>query len=341
MALTAFELLNNQIFNLLFILCNTLAIIIWLTTLITDNYSYMDRLWPILPMIYSWIWLYVSLRYNSDSASSTINHSIIKSDFSSQSRLILMVILITLWGTRLAYTFWRRGYYSLKHEDHRWEFVKKKFNYPKEKLKFHIFNFIFMAFLQNWILFGYSLPLWFIQTNSIKYSTDPNEKFQEPFNYLDFLIALLFLIFYSIEAIADEQQWRFQTGKRKWESLKATKKSISEYTLEQQEDFKRGFLTKGLFKYSRHPNYFGDILLWLCIYAFTLSAQYSSLINSFSFSMLFNYSVFSSLSMCYLFQRSVKVTEAISAKKYEQYRDYQSKVGRIWPSFTSYLPEKL
>ena len=51
-----------------------------------------------------------------------------------------------------------------------------------------------MGFIQNWILLGYTLPLWFIQTHF---------KSQEPFNQFDVVVAVLYLIFFSIEAIAD------------------------------------------------------------------------------------------------------------------------------------------
>ena len=57
--------------------------------------------------------------------------------------------------------FWRRGYYRLDHEDHRWEYIRKRLNYPERKLPFHIYNFVLMAFIQNWILIGHALPLWY------------------------------------------------------------------------------------------------------------------------------------------------------------------------------------
>ncbi len=52
----------------------------------------------------------------------------------------------------------------------------------------------------------------------------------------------------------------FQTKKYKWLSEKDKNiKNVNNYTKEELEDFKRGFLTKGLFKYSRHPNFFGEL----------------------------------------------------------------------------------
>jgi steroid 5-alpha reductase family enzyme len=182
-----------------------------------------------------------------------------------------------------------------------------------------------MAFMQNWVLLGYSLPMWYIQTNK-----------SSPINAADFVVAFVYLIFYAIEAIADEQQWSFQSKKHDWLKNKKT----SKYTKEQVEDFERGFLVKGLFKYCRHPNYFGDIFLWLAIYLFTISAQLDSLSKNFQISSLFNYSMFSGLVMCYLFQRSVRVTEKIQTKKYPEYAEYQKKIGRLLPSLKGYTPKK-
>ena len=210
--------------------------------------------------------------------------------------------------------------------DHRWDLVKKRLNYPEKKIPFHIFNFIFMAFMQNWILIGYALPMWYIQTHR-----------QEELNLLDAVVAVFYLISFTIEAVADEQQWNFQSKKYMWIDEQKSKVKSSEFSNEQIEDFKRGFLIRGLFQFCRHPNYFGDILLWWSIYAFSLSAQYSSLTSVFS---LFNYSMWATLLMTYMFQRSVKVSEIITKSKYPEYTRYQDKVGRIFPSFTAYAPAR-
>ena len=190
-----FNLFSDEIFRYFLIACNGIALLIWLFTLITQNFSQMDRLWPILPMFYSWGFLYTALAFNpSVNRSVTFATQINASNTSSQYRLFLITFFISIWGIRLFYVFWRRGYYNWEHEDYRWEHVKRKFDYPNTKAAFHVFNFVFMAFIQNWILLGYALPLWFIQTNL---------KSQETFNVLDIVIALAYLIFYSIEAIAD------------------------------------------------------------------------------------------------------------------------------------------
>jgi steroid 5-alpha reductase family enzyme len=50
----------------------------------------------------------------------------------------LMAGLILVWGVRLVYVFWRRGYFKWGHEDHRWDELKKKLKYPEKKLYFHL-----------------------------------------------------------------------------------------------------------------------------------------------------------------------------------------------------------
>ncbi len=195
-----------------------------------------------------------------------------------------------------------------------------------------------MAFIQNWILFGHALPLWFIQTN-----TSHNRlSAQQPLNPFDLLLALLFLVFFLFEYFGDEQQWHFQTQKHKYLAECKENKDTSHYTQDQIEDFKRGFLCKGLFAYSRHPNYFGELFMWWAIWAFTLSSQYSVFVSEgFHFTDLFNYAMYSNVIMSLLFPRSSKVTEKISLSKYPEYRDYQARVNMIFPSLTKFVPGKV
>lgn len=175
--------------------------------------------------------------------------------------------------------------------------------------------------------------MWYIQTNK-----------PDGFNVLDGIVAVLYFVFFLIEAVADEQQWIFQSRKHKW--LKEDKnQQSSNYTSEEIADFKRGFICRGLFAYSRHPNYFGDTLLWWAIYAFSITSRLSEFTNKsftgYTLLNLFNYSMFSALLMTLLFQRSVQVSEKLTAGKYPEYKHYQSKVGRIWPvSFRPYKPKQ-
>lgn len=37
--------------------------------------------------------------------------------------------------------------------------------------------------------------------------------------------------------------------------------------------YKRGFITTGLFQYTRHPNFFCEISMWWVIYLFSVSSS--------------------------------------------------------------------
>ena len=85
-------------------------------------------MWSIIPAIYSWIFAAYS-GYNK--------------------KIIMMTLLPTIWGIRLTYNAWRRGYFSggLKFwegmEDYRWEYVRK--NIIKNSILWILFNFFFIS----------------------------------------------------------------------------------------------------------------------------------------------------------------------------------------------------
>merc|ERR1711957_537180 len=119
------------------------------------------------------------------------------------------------------------------------------------------------------------------------------------------------MIFWFFEAIADQQQWNFQEKK----------KLLLKENKELNDDFKRGFLTKGLFKYSRHPNFFAEISLWWIIYAFSVNAS----------GIIFNFSIIGTLILSLIFKASTNLTEEISSGKYPEYKNYQKFTSKFIP----------
>ena len=118
-------ILKDEIFRYFLIANTSFALFIWIFNLITSNISHMDRLWGILPSIWASGFLYAAVTLNpGKEENSGNNYSILKSDDTSISRLILMAFLIAIWGIRICYVFYRRGYYSWGHEDHRWEEIR-------------------------------------------------------------------------------------------------------------------------------------------------------------------------------------------------------------------------
>lgn len=322
---------------------NTIALTTWLLTLINNNFSQVDRIWSMLPVIYSWAFVITSIYHNpgpepdvqirseyrkEDVKSGSLRAgAVLEGDNSSLLRLVVMACLISMWGCRLTYNYWRKGGFNRGSEDYRWEHVKKQFWYPT--WKWQLFNLGFIAILQNWLLMSITIPMWFIQTNKPTRNTSR----QEPFNCMDLLFSVLWLGFFAMEVIADRQQFKFQTNKYKYQSLSLKNKKVfrEQSTVEDMSDYKRGFCTQGLFRYSRHPNFCGELGMWWTIAMFTVSGQYGYMGRNFHVMKLvpFNFGFIGVFCLTLLFHKSTELTEKITSEKYPDYREYQAKVSRI------------
>ena len=247
---------------------------------ITNNNSQVDKLWSILPIVYSWV----------------IAHY---GDYSP--RLLLMAALVTIWGLRLTYNFSRHGAFTLRFwegkEDYRWAVLRAKPEF-QPKWKWTLFNLLFICGYQQFLILLFTLPaILALQFNEV------------PLGPYDWMIAAAMLFFIVYEAIADQQHWNYQS--EKWKRINS-KQSL-------EGDFKKGFLDKGLWAYSRHPNYFAEQALWICFYLFSISASGQWL----------NWSVAGCLLLVILFQGSSNFSEEISAGKYPEYKNYQKSVPRF------------
>lgn len=249
---------------------------------ITGNNSQVDKLWSLLPIAYVWV----------------------MADYGDYSpRMILMALLVTAWGLRLTYNFSRHGAYKLKFwtgkEDYRWEVLRKKPEFQPH-WKWTLFNLFFISGYQNVLILLFTLPMLVaLQFN------------HTPLGIFDVLASVAFLIFLAIETIADNQHWKFQS--EKWRRINAGEALSG--------DYKKGFLDKGLWALSRHPNYFGEQGVWVSFYFFSVIASGQWL----------NWSIAGCLLLIVLFQGSSNFSEEISAEKYPEYGDYQKSVNRFFP----------
>lgn len=212
-------------------------------------------------------------------------------------RLVLMAILATIWGVRLTLNFARKGGYNWKDEDYRWPYLRN--NVIKNKLLYQLFRFFFICIYQHVLLLLITLPcypVWLCRN-----------KLQNQFNVFDVIITLLFIGFLIMETVADHQQWVFYKEKYRLKALGQTIPS--------------NFNTKGLFAYSRHPNFFAEQSQWVCYYFFSVSAS----------SLWINWSAVGFVLLILLFQGSTTFTEMITKSKYPEYIDYQRKTSRLVP----------
>ena len=253
-----------------------LALLCWVLSLITKEYSWVDRLWSITPVLFA-------------------VHFAGYAGF-NDARLNLMAALAVLWGVRLTYNFVRKGGYKPGGEDYRWEEIQEKIG-PRW---FQVLNATFIAPFQNYLLLLIVVPSYaayrFVGT---------------PLNALDYAAAIAFAGFLIGEAVADEQQWKFQTAKYA--------------AIARGETPEAGFITTGLFRYSRHPNFLCEQAMWWTYYVFSIAAGAGWL----------NWTITGAVLLTLLFQGSTNLTEKLSARKYPAYADYQQTTNRLIPWFPS------
>ena len=143
--------------------------------------------------------------------------ALLSSGYQASIRSTIVAIFVSIWTLRLGIFLYKRIVKS--GEDKRFREIKKSL--PK--------------FLMTWTLSA----LWIFLTtvNAITViALNP----QEPLGVFFLLGAIIWVLGFAFEAVADRQ-----------------KKAFSE--LPENRD---KFITQGLWSISRHPNYFGEIVLW-------------------------------------------------------------------------------
>jgi steroid 5-alpha reductase family enzyme len=246
----------------------------WIASLVTNEHSWVDRLWSILPVIY--LWVFAAFAHLSN------------------ARLDLMAGVVTVWGARLTFNLARKGGYT-GLEDYRWPVLRASMS----RWRFQLFNFFFVVLYQNFILVLITLP-----------ALTAYDHRQTPFGALDGVLALIFLALTFAETVADNQQWRFQSSKAA--ILKAGGSPPER------------FLTSGLFRYSRHPNYFYEQAQWWVLF----------LMGALAARSLLQWTVVGAVLLTLLFIGSTSFTEKISLSRYPEYAEYQRRTSAVIPWFS-------
>lgn len=208
-------------------------------------------------------------------------------------RLNVMAIIVTLWGARLTFNFARKGGYS-GMEDYRWPIVRA----TMKPWQYQIFNIVFIVIFQNILLLLIAMPAYVAYENQTS-----------PFGVIGVVLTVMFLAALAGETIADQQQWNFH----RWKAAEtAAGRTPSP-----------GFLTTGLFRYSRHPNFFFEQAQWWLFF----------LMGAVAAGSLWQWTAIGPLLLTLLFIGSTRLTENISASKYPAYADYQSTTSMVIPWF--------
>lgn len=163
-------------------------------------------------------------------------------------RGIFVGILVTIWGLRLAWHIHKRN--QGKPEDYRYLAWRKAWG-----MWFTVRSYFQIYLLQGVLLLVIATPIMLINAHT-----------KNNLNIFDLLGGMLWLFGFLFEAIGDAQLARF------------IKNPAHKGKLMQQ----------GLWAYTRHPNYFGEITQWwgLWLFAVTLPYGFLSIIGPITITFL-------------------------------------------------------
>ncbi len=149
------------------------------------------------------------------------------------ARGVIVIIVILIWSIRLTWN-WMRRWRGFEDEDWRYsDFRKKSGNW------YWALSFLGFHLFPTVIVFLALLPLFSVFRRGA-----------DPLNIADLIALMVSAGAILIESIADRQLWEFK------------KQSVEKCRL----------LEKGLWAWSRHPNYFGEILFWCGIFIFAVAS---------------------------------------------------------------------
>ena len=199
-------------------------------------------------------------------------------------RQAIVILLVIVWSIRLTHN-WIKQWDGLSHEDWRYKDLRNQ----KGKF-FWLINLTGIQLMPTIIVFLGLLSLFPILATSKK-----------SFGYIDFLALGITTSAIIIEALADLQLHKFVKNRDEYKQI----------------------INIGLWKYSRHPNYFGEILFWWGLYIFALAADLSfwwTIIGPISITILFN-------------AVSIPLMENRNLKRKPKYYSYIQNVSKLIPWF--------
>lgn len=149
------------------------------------------------------------------------------------ARKVAVCLLVAFWGARLTWN-WARGFRGLGHEDWRYADIRRKTGRAYWPV-----SFLGIHFMPTVLVYLGCLSLWPAFTGA------------RPLGALDAAAVAVTLAAALIEAIADEQLLRFR----------------------RTSPAAGAIMSDGLWSYSRHPNYFGEVLFWWGLFLFGLAGD--------------------------------------------------------------------
>lgn len=144
---------------------------------------------------------------------------------------LTVTLFVTIWGSRLAYHIFLRN--RGRYEDTRYAAFREKWKN----------NFLLKSYVNLFLLQGFLLLIISLTPIAVIFYR------KESFELIDKVGIFFWLIGFYFETVGDWQLSQFKKNP-------ANKGKV---------------MTQGLWQYTRHPNYFGESMMWWAIWLFSLS----------------------------------------------------------------------
>lgn len=200
----------------------------------------------------------------------------------------LILLMLLFWGIRLASYLIIRNY---NKEDFRYEKLKNKFG-SKWLNRSYLSVFVIQAII-------------LVVVNSAAIIATVNFK-SESITTLNYIAAVLWLIGFLIESIADLQLYKFKQTTPDSEKV----------------------MKKGLWKYTRHPNYLGEIIMWSSILILIIPSRYWYI------------GIISPIVITFFLLKFTGINLVENRRKESlEYQEYKSITPKIFPNFKQILKD--
>ncbi|MCJ7630406.1 MAG: DUF1295 domain-containing protein [Longimicrobiales bacterium] len=197
-------------------------------------------------------------------------------------RRLLVTGMTVIWGCRLAFHIGVRK--RGKGEDFRYAAMR-----AKQPESFPLRSLVTVFLLQAVLIWAVSIPAQVAQLHDVPANLTA----------LDFLGLSLWLLGFGFEAVSDLQLRRFLSDPKNSGRV----------------------MDRGLWRFSRHPNYFGDSLIWWGIFLVAAATPLGWV------------TVFSPLLMTFLLMKvsGVPILEEALAERRSGYREYMQRTSPFFP----------
>jgi steroid 5-alpha reductase family enzyme len=202
----------------------------------------------------------------------------------SNIRYILVFTIVFIYSVRLTYN-WLREWRGLKDEDWRYQLYREKMG-----KNFWLINLVGLQLMPTVMVYLGSISLY--PAISLRTTT---------IGFIDILAVIIAGGGIFLETLADQQLYKFRKKRENAEQIIKT----------------------GLWHYSRHPNYFGEILFWWGLYLFAIAAEIS-----------FYWAIIGPIFITILFYVvSIPMMEKRNLERKPEYKRYKEQTTKLIPWF--------